>query len=305
MIHSALVWLGFILFVICMLVLDLGVFQRKSHTIKIKESLLMTAFWISLALLFNLGIYWFKGQKPALEFLAGYLLEESLSVDNIFVFLIIFSYFRVPSQYQHKILFWGILGAIVLRLFFIVLGIALIHQFHFIVYLFGALLIYTGIKMARHGSEEVHPENNPVLKLICRFLPVTQDYVGSKFFVRQAGQLFATPLFVVLLMVETTDVIFAVDSIPAIFGITLDPFIVYTSNIFAILGLRSLYFALSSMIDRFHFLGYGLAVILIFVGIKMLVSDFYHIPIGVALGFIAAVLAAAIVISLCIPIKKN
>lgn len=305
MIHSALVWLGFILFVITMLVLDLGIFQKKAHTIKIREALLLTAFWISLALLFNLGVYWFKGQKAALEFLAGYLLEESLSVDNIFVFLIIFSYFRVPSQYQHKILFWGILGAIVMRLLFIVLGIALIHKFHFIIYLFGALLIYTGIKMARHNEEEIHPENNPVLKLAGRLIPVTGEYEGDKFFVKRAGKLFATPMFVVLLMVETTDVIFAVDSIPAIFGVTLDPFIVYTSNVFAILGLRSLYFALSGIMDRFHFLSYGLSVILCFVGVKMLISGFYHIPIGVALAFIAGVLIVSVIISLCFPKKAD
>lgn len=305
MIHSALVWLGFIVFVICMLVLDLGLFQRKAHIIKIRESLLLTGFWISLAAFFCFGIYWFKGQKSALEFLAGYLLEESLSVDNIFVFLIIFSYFRVPLQYQHKILFWGILGAIIMRLVFIVLGIALIHQFEFIIYLFGALLIYTGVKMAFHRNEEVHPEKNPVLKLVRKFVPVTEDFEGDQFFVRRLGKLFATPLFIVLLMVETTDVIFAVDSIPAIFGVTLDPFIVYTSNIFAILGLRSLYFALSGIINRFHFLSYGLSVILVFVGIKMLISWFYHIPIGIALGFIAATLIASIVISLCFPLKER
>lgn len=305
MIHSVVVWLGFILFVITMLVLDLGIFQKKAHIIKIRESLLLTAFWISLALLFNLGVYWFKGQKAALEFLAGYLLEESLSVDNIFVFLIIFSYFRVPSQYQHKILFWGILGAIIMRFLFIVLGIALINQFHFIIYIFGALLIYTGIKMARHNEEEIHPENNPVLKLAGRLIPVTGEYEGDKFFVKRAGKLFATPMFVVLLMVETTDVIFAVDSIPAIFGVTLDPFIVYTSNVFAILGLRSLYFALSGIMDRFHFLSYGLSVILCFVGVKMLISGFYHIPIGVALAFIAGVLIVSVIISLCFPKKAD
>ncbi len=305
MVHSTLVWLGFIFFVISMLVLDLGVFQRRSHVIKVRESLLLTAFWISLALLFNLGIYYFKGSKPALEFLAGYLLEESLSVDNIFVFLIIFSYFRVPPHYQHKVLFWGILGAIVMRFLFIMLGITLIQKFHFIIYLFGALLVYTGIKMARQNDEEVHPEKNPVLKLVRRFIPVTQDYEGSKFFVKRGGGLFATPLLIVLLMIETTDVIFAADSIPAIFGVTLDPFIVYTSNIFAILGLRSLYFALSGIMNRFHYLSYGLSLILIFVGVKMLISEFYHIPIGIALGFIALVLTVSIVISIYFPAQDK
>ena len=298
MIHSALVWLGFILFIITMLVLDLGIFQRKAHTIKIRESLLLTAFWISLALLFNLGIYWFKGQKAALEFLAGYLLEESLSVDNIFVFLIIFSYFRVPSQYQHKILFWGILGAIIMRFLFIVLGITLINQFHFIIYIFGALLIYTGIKMARHEDEEIHPEKNPILKLIGRLIPVSGEYEGDKFFVKRVGKFFATPLFIVLLMVETTDVIFAVDSIPAIFGVTLDPFIVYTSNIFAILGLRALYFALAGMMRKFHYLSYGLSIILVFIGVKMLISNFLLIPIHIALGIVVTILTSSMLASL-------
>ncbi len=305
MIHSALVWLGFLLFVISMLALDLGVFQRRSHIIKTKESLLLTAFWISLALFFNLGIYFFKGHKPALEFMTGYLLEESLSVDNIFVFLIIFNYFRVPSHYQHKVLFWGILGAIIMRFLFIVLGITLIRQFHFIIYLFGALLVYTGIKMARQDEEEVHPEKNPVLKLVRRFLPVTEDYQDDKFLIRRDKKLFVTPLLIVLLMVETTDVIFAADSIPAIFGVTLDPFIVYTSNIFAILGLRSLYFVLSSIMNRFHYLSYGLSVILVFIGIKMLISGFFHIPITMALSFITIVLIVSVVTSLCFPPKKN
>ncbi len=303
--HSFIVWGGFISFIIVLLVLDLGLFQRKSHTIQVKESLFLTAFWISLALLFNLGIYYFKGHKPALEFLAGYLLEESLSVDNIFVFLIIFSYFRVPSQFQHKVLFWGILGAIVLRFLFIVLGIALIHKFHFIIYFFGALLVYTGFKMMRQDDEEVQPEKNPVLRLANKFIPVTKDYEEDRFFIKRAGKLFATPLFIVLLMVETTDVIFAMDSIPAIFGVTLDPFIVFTSNIFAILGLRSLYFALSGIMDKFHYLSYGLSVILMFVGIKMLISGYYHVPIAAALGFIAVTLIASVILSLYFPPKEH
>ena len=296
-------WAGFILFVFGMLMLDLGVFQRKSHVISIRESLLWTAFWIALALLFNLGLYYFKGKQIALEFLAGYLIEKSLSVDNIFIFLLIFSYFKVPPIYQHKVLFWGILGAIVIRFLFIIVGISLIHRFHFIIYIFGGFLVYTGFKMMKGKEEEVHPENNPVLKFFSRFMPVTSTYEEDKFFVRRAGKLFATPLVLVLLMVETTDIIFAVDSIPAIFGVTLDPFIVFTSNIFAILGLRALYFALCGIMDKFHYLSYGLAIILIFVGIKMLVAEIYHIPIGMALGFIGIVLVGSVVVSLMFPAK--
>ena len=298
-------WVGFLVFIFAMLALDLGVFQRKSHVITVKESLLWTSFWIALALIFNLIVYYFKGPKVGLEFLTGYLLEESLSVDNIFVFLLIFSYFKVPQIYQHKVLFWGILGAILMRFLFIVLGISLIQKFHFIIYLFGALLIYTGLKMVKSKETEVHPENNPVLKFFGRIVPVTGAYEGDKFFVRKETRLFATPLMVVLLMVETTDVLFAVDSIPAIFGVTLDPFIVYTSNIFAILGLRSLYFSLSGIMNRFHFLHYGLSAILVFIGVKMLISHFYHIPIAAALSFIAAALVVSILISILFPEKKT
>lgn len=298
-------WIGFILFVFGMLALDLGIFQRKSHIISIRESLLWTAFWITLALLFNLGIYYFEGRQVALEFLAGYLIEKSLSVDNIFIFLLIFSYFKVPPIYQHKVLFWGILGAIVIRFLFIVLGISLIHRFDFIIYIFGGFLVYTGFKMMQGKEEEIHPEDNPVLKFFSRFFPVTAAYEGDKFFVRRAGKLFATPLILVLLMVETTDIIFAVDSIPAIFGVTLNPFIVFTSNIFAILGLRALYFALCGIMNRFHYLSYGLSIILIFVGIKMLISELYPIPIGAALCFIALVLIGSVVISMMFPAKPT
>ncbi len=302
---SIYAWIGFIVFILAMLVLDLGVFQRKSHVISIKESLFLTGFWIALALLFNLGIYHFSGPRVALEFLAGYLIEKSLSVDNIFVFLLIFSYFKVPPIYQHKVLFWGILGAIVIRFLFIILGISLIHQFHFIIYIFGGFLVYTGFKMMQGKEEEVHPEDNPVLKFFRHFLPVTGTYEADKFFVRRAGKLFATPLILVLLMVETTDIIFAFDSIPAIFGVTLDPFIVFTSNIFAILGLRALYFALFRIMGRFHYLSYGLSIILIFVGMKMLIENIYHIPIGMALGFIGLVLILSVFISMRFPVKKT
>jgi tellurite resistance protein TerC len=238
------------------------------------------------------------GHEPAMKFLAGYLLEKSLSVDNLFVFLLIFSYFRVPAQYQHKILFWGIVGALIMRGIFIFLGVALVTRFHWVFYILGAFLIFTGIKLAFEKDKEIHPEKNPVLRLFRRFFPVTKELEGDKFFVKRAGRLYATPLLVVLLVVETTDVIFAVDSVPAILAITLDPFIVFSSNVFAILGLRALYFALSGIMQMFHHLHYGLSLILVFVGVKMLIGDFVKIPIGFALGFIALVLAVSIATSI-------
>jgi tellurite resistance protein TerC len=241
----------------------------------------------------------------ALEFLTGYLLEKSLSVDNIFVFVMIFTYFRVPYMHQHKVLFWGILGALIMRALFIAIGITLIQKFHWIIYIMGAFLIVTGIKMATQKSEQINPERNPVLRLIRRFLRVTEDYEGGRFFVRRNGVLFATPLFIVVLVVETTDVIFAVDSIPAILAITLDPFIVYTSNVFAILGLRALYFALAGVVRLFHYLPYGLSLILVFVGIKMLLVDIYKIPIGIALGTVAAVIAISVIASILYPPKTE
>lgn len=296
-----LLWIGFNLFVLLMLALDLGVFHRKAHVVKTKEALLWSAVWIALALLFNLIIYFWQGQKVALEFLTGYLIEKSLSVDNIFVFIMIFAYFGVPALYQHKVLFWGILGALVMRALFIASGVALIERFHWIIYVFGAFLILTGVKMAWQKDKEIHPEKNPVLRLFRRLMPVTDRYHGGAFFVKQTGRYFATPLFVVLLLVESTDLIFAVDSIPAILAITLDPFIVYTSNVFAILGLRSLYFALAGIMPLFHYLNYGLAAILAFVGAKMVLVDFYKIPIGVSLGIVAAILLVSIVVSLVWP----
>jgi tellurite resistance protein TerC len=242
---------------------------------------------------------------PALEFLTGYLIEKALSVDNLFIFLLIFSYFRVPGEYQHKVLFWGILGALLIRAVFIVAGIALIERFHWLIYIFGAFLIVTGIKMLRSGDEEIHPERNPVLRLFRRLMPVTEQYEGDRFFVRRMGRQFATPLFIVLLMVETTDVIFAVDSIPAILGITTDPFIVYTSNVFAILGLRAIYFALAGLMQLFHYLKYGLCAILVFVGLKMLLADFYKIPVAIALGAIVLVLGVSILASVLWPEKAK
>lgn len=298
---SIYLWVGFNVFVLGMLALDLGIFNRKDHVITFKEAISRSVMWIGLALAFACIIFIWRGSEIGLQFLTGYLIEESLSVDNLFVMLMIFTYFRVPATYQHKVLFWGILGALVLRAIFIVTGVALIEQFHWIIYLFGALLIITGIKMALEKDKELHPELNPVLKLFRRWMPVTKDYVGGKFFVLRAGKCWATPLMVVLVLIETTDVIFAVDSVPAILAVSRDPFIVYTSNVFAILGLRSLYFALAGMMHRFHYLQYGLAVILAFVGSKMLLTEVLKVPILVALAVVIGVLLLSIVASLLMP----
>jgi tellurite resistance protein TerC len=257
-----------------------------------------SALWVALALGFAVIVYFWRGPDVSLQFLTGYLIEESLSVDNLFVMLMIFSYFRVPAAYQHKVLFWGILGALVMRAIFIFTGVALIEKFHWMIYLFGALLIFTGIKMAVEKNKEIHPEHNPVLRLFRRLMPVTRDYVGGKFFVYEAGKRWATPLMVVLVLIETTDLIFAVDSVPAILSVSRDPFIVYTSNVFAILGLRSLYFALAGMMHRFHYLNYGLSVILVFVGGKMMFSDMVHIPITLALSVVMGVLMVSVGASL-------
>lgn len=301
--HHILGFIGFNLFICALLALDLGVFHRKAHTVNIREALLLSAFWITLALLFNLAIFFVSGTKPALEFLTGFVIEKSLSVDNLFVFLLIFSYFSVPKTYQHTVLFWGILGALVMRAVFIFAGVALIHHFEWILYVFGGILIVSGIKMWSEKDKEIHPEKNPVLQLFRKVVPVTNHYEDDKFFVRRSGKVYATPLMVVLLIVETTDVIFAVDSIPAIFSITLDPFIVYTSNVFAILGLRALFFALSGIMEKFHHLHYGLSFILVFVGIKMLVHEFMEIPVGAALAVIAVTLALSVWASMVWPEK--
>jgi len=292
------VWIAFNLFVLLMLALDLGVFHRKSHDVSMKEALIWSAVWISLALLFNLGIFYWKGKTVALEFLTGYLIEKSLSVDNIFVFALLFSFFHVPTQYQHKVLFWGIIGALVMRGIMIAVGAALITKFHWVIYIFGGFLIITGIKMAFQKEIGIHPERNPAVRLFKRFFPVTNEYMGAKFFVKIDNRLWATPLFVVLIVVEVTDLIFAVDSIPAIFAITRDPFIVYTSNVFAILGLRSLYFALAGSMKLFRFLKLGLAIVLMFVGIKMVLADIYKIPIGISLAVVAGIIALAVMFSL-------
>lgn len=306
-------WVGFNLFVLLMLALDLGVFHRHAHVVSVREAALWSVFWITLSLLFNLGIYlyWdrlvpastYTNSEAALAFLTGYLIEKSLSVDNIFVFVLIFSYFAVPAIYQHRVLFWGIIGALIMRAMLIFLGAALLERFHWIIYIFGAFLVYTGINMAFHEEEAIDIEENAAARLFRRFMPVTEKYHGGDFFMRHAGKLMATPLFVVLIIVETTDLIFALDSIPAIFAITTNAFLVYTSNIFAILGLRSLYFLLAGVIDKFRYLKLGLAVVLTFVGVKMLIEGFLHIPTGLSLGIVAIILAIAIAASLLIAEK--
>lgn len=300
-------WLLFNAFVLIMLALDLGVFHRKTHEVSLKEALVWTFIWIVLAMLFNSIIYYWKGQQQALEFFTGYLIEKALSIDNIFVFIMIFSYFQIPFKYQHKVLFWGILGALIMRVIFIFAGVALIEKFHFTIYVFGALLIYTGYKMFYHHNTKIEPGKNPLIIFFKRFVPVTPHLQGDRFFFKLNGQRFATPLFLVLLLIETTDLIFAVDSIPAILAITQDQFIVYTSNVFAILGLRSLYFALAGVVHRFWLLSYGLALVLVFVGMKMLLIDVYKIPIEWSLIFIATIIAASIFLSLNInkPIKSD
>lgn len=298
-------WIGFNVVVLILLALDLFVFHRKTHVVKIKEALLWSVFWIALSLAFNVFIYYWKGSGPALEFLTAYLIEKSLSVDNLFVFILIFNFFKVPAAFQHKILFWGVLGALFFRAIFILVGVALLAKFHFIIYILGGFLIFTGIKMATSsGDDDLDPEANPVIKFVSRYIPVTNRHYGPKFFVRIDKTLFATPLFLVLIMVETTDIVFAADSIPAILAISKDPFIVYTSNVFALLGLRALYFALAGIMQLFHYLHYGLSLILVFIGLKLVLSDVYHLNMVVALGVVAFILATSIILSLVFP-KKN
>lgn len=305
MVVDIYVWIGFLLFVFVMLALDLGVFHRKSHEVKIKEALIWTAIWIFIAMLFNYGIYVYMGEEKALEFLTGYVIEKSLSVDNLFVFIMIFTYFNVNPKYQHKILFWGILGALVMRAIFIFAGVALITKFHWIIYIFGGFLVFTGIKMLFHKDENIEPEKNPLVRLFKKFMPVTTLEKGDRFFVKIDGKTFATPLFIVLLLVEFTDLIFAVDSIPAILAITNDTFIIFTSNVFAILGLRALYFALAGITQYFHYLKYGLSAILVFVGVKMLIVDFYKVPIVYSLSTILGILIISVVLSLIFPKKEQ
>lgn len=320
-------WVGFGVFILGMLSLDLGLFNRKAHVVSYREAGMWSAVWVSLALCFA-GIIYFapevlgiapevKGLKFQ-EFITGYLIELSLSVDNLFVFLLIFSYFRVPAEYQHRVLFWGVLGALVMRITMIFLGATLINQFHWIIYIFGAFLVYTGIKMFGHSDENANPEENPIVKLVTRFIPISRHYEGENFFTVQDGRRVGTLLLLVLIIVEVTDLVFAVDSIPAIFGITRDPFIVYTSNVFAILGLRSLYFLLAGVVQKFYYLKYGLAVVLTFIGVKMLLpaipdaahklgynlgidEHYFHIPINLSLGFVVTTLMAAVIFSLMFP----
>ena len=288
-----------------MLALDLGVFQRNPHTIKVKEALIWGAVWVILALIFNLFIYYDMGEQKALEFFTGYLLERSLSVDNIFVFVLLFSYFKVPALYQHKVLFWGVLGALILRAILIGIGSIMVAKFGWIIYLFGGFLLFTGFKMAFQTDKEIEPENNIIIRTFKKLFPVTHEYHDGKFIVKINNKKFATPLLVVLVAVEFADLVFAFDSIPAIFAVTTDPFIIYTSNIFAILGLRTLYFAIASIMHKFHYLKIGLSLILIFIGFKMLIIDLYKIPIVFSLSIIALILVASIVYSLAKPLKKG
>jgi tellurite resistance protein TerC len=290
-------WTGFTVFVLAMLALDLGVIHRRAHAVHVGEALVWSLIWIFLALLFNVGVYLWFGYERALEFFTGYLVEKSLSVDNLFVFSVLFSSFAVPAALQHRVLLWGIVGALVMRAILIVIGTALLQRFHWVAYVFGALLILTGIKLLAQRGVEVHPERNPLFRLLRRVVPSVGDYRGSRFFIVESGRRYATPLFLVLVAVEATDLVFAIDSIPAIFAITSDPFIVFTSNVFAMLGLRALYFALADMLWRFHHLKVGLALVLVFVGAKMLVAGVYQIPIAVSLGVAAALIGGSLVTS--------
>jgi tellurite resistance protein TerC len=299
-------WIFFGIFIFAMLALDLGVFNHKVHVIKMKESLLWTAFWVTLALAFCAGIYFFHsdGHSKAMEFFTAYIIEYSLSIDNLFVFMLIFRFFSVPQSYEHKALFWGILLALITRAVFIFAGVALLNAFSWVMYIFGAFLIFTGIKMALNKETEVHPDKNIAIKILRFFIPVTKEFQEAKFFIIKNGRRFATPMLAVLLALETTDILFAVDSIPAVLAISKDPFIVYTSNVFAILGLRSLFFAISGLMKLFHLLHYGLAAILSFVGVKMLIEDFFHVPVGVSLIIISSILVISVVASIIWPDTK-
>lgn len=302
---SLWIWVSFTVFILLLLLVDLGLFQRDAHAVSVKESLAWTFVWIILACGFGGIMYWWHGTQAALEFFTGYIIEYSLSVDNLFIFILIFSYFKVPDRYRHRILFWGILGALIMRGVMIGVGAALITAFHWIIYVFGAFLVITGFRMFFHKDEDIDPAKNLLVRWTKKFFPVTHEYHGQHFFVRQAGKLFATPLLLVLLVIESTDLIFAVDSIPAIFAVTRDPFIVFTSNVFAILGLRSLYFALAGVMDLFHFLKYGLAIVLTFVGVKMCISGFYPIPITISLLVVVGILGLSIAFSLIWPAKSK
>ena len=298
-------WIGFNVFIVAMLLLDLKVFHRDVREVRMKEAVGWSVFWFALAMLFAAGVFFVFGSQKGLEFVTGYLIEESLSVDNLFVFLLVFRYFGVKPELQHKVLFWGILGALVMRLAFILAGVALLERFHWLIYVFGGILIASGVRLWVEKDKEVEPDKNPVVRLFRRFVPVLRSYRGEKFFVRKQGRLWATPLMVVLLFVETTDLIFAIDSIPAVLAISTDPFIVYTSNAFAILGLRALYFALSGIMHTFHYLHYGLSAVLVFVGSKMVATQWVHFPTWVSLVVIALVLGVSIWASIRWPARPE
>jgi tellurite resistance protein TerC len=298
-------WGIFGVMVIVMLALDLGVFHRREHEVKMKEAVIWSVIWIAVALLFNWGIYLFKGKELAMQFLAGYVLERTLSFDNLFVFLLVFNYFKLPSIHHHTVLFWGIFGALIFRAIFIACGIGLLHYFSWMIYVFGAILVWTGVKLAMEKDAKVEPEKNIFLKGFKKVMPVTNQFDGGNFFTKINGALFATPLMVILVVIESTDVIFAVDSIPAILAISRDPFIVYTSNVFAILGLRALYFVIAELMRLFHHLHYGLSLILVLIGVKMLIASFIHVPTSIALGAILLILAASVVASIIWPAKPG
>jgi tellurite resistance protein TerC len=298
---SPLVWALFAALVVAVLAIDLGLFNRKAHVVKVREAAIWTTVWASLALAFNAFIYFRFGGIKAAEFLQGWLLEYALSIDNIFVFLVVFRYFRVPADQLHRVLFWGILGAVISRGVFIALGAVLIARFHWVMYILGAFLVYTGIKIILSKDEEVHPEKNLALRIFRRLIPTTKEYQGQKFLVRQNGRLFATPLLAVLFVVEMTDVVFAIDSIPAVFGVTTDVFIVFTSNIFAILGLRSLFFLIEGLVQKLRFLKIGVALILAFIGVKILIESFYKMPVALSLGVLAGILSISAIVSLLFP----
>jgi tellurite resistance protein TerC len=304
-VEGAAFGIGFLALIIALLLFDLLWFHRKPHTIGPKEALGWVCFWVALAVGFNGFVYLELGTGKALEFSTGYLVELALSLDNVFVFIVIFRYFKVPARYQHRVLFYGILGAIILRGIFILVGAALLNRFEWLLYVFGGFLVVTAIRLLAQKDEGVHPEHNPILKWLRKAIPITHEYHGQKFFLRSERSLSATPLLAVLVLVESTDVVFAIDSIPAIFGITRDPFIVYTSNIFAILGLRALYMLLAGVMDKFHYLKYGLGAVLFFIGVKMLVAGLVHIPIALSLGVVAALLAGSIVISFLHPVAPE
>ncbi len=301
---SLAVWIGFVVFILTVLLLDLGIFHKKSHSIGFKESIVWSGVWIALAMAFSVIILYWRGQEDFMLFLTGYVIEKSLSVDNLFVFLLIFSYFKIPNQYQHKVLFYGILGALIMRALFIWAGIAILTKFTWVIYIFGAFLVFSGIKMLLPQSEEHDLEKSWVITGTKKIFPTSPHFHGDKFFVRQNGVLMITPLFITLIFVEFSDLVFAVDSIPAIIGITNDPFLVFTSNVFAILGLRSLYFALKGFADMFHYLKYGLAVILMFIGVKMLIMHWYHMPVAVTMAVIFSILLISVLVSIISNRKK-